>query len=255
MGAESAETRTVGTMGDAELPFRPGTVSWGVLRRPVFLLGGMNALLLQLAEPRVAAGIVEHSDFANRIFDRLRHTVDVMVEIGLGDPSDADRALGEMARAHRGVEGTMPDGSTYHAGDPELRLWVMATLIATVLEVEARYVGEFDESDRSRYYEESLEVANVLGVGQPPPDLSAFRRYMSRRVDALEVTADARHVARHVLHPRIGVPPALFAPLRLVTIDLLPPRLRAGYRLLLSPGRNRWIRRMQSMSRKTTWAT
>lgn len=130
-------------MGDVELPFRPGTVSWGVLRRPVFLLGGMNALLLQLAEPRVAAGVAEHSDFSNRVFDRLRHTVELMVEIGLGEPSDAEQALRDMAEVHRGVEGSMPDGSTYDAADPELRLWVLATLIATVLKVEARYVGEF----------------------------------------------------------------------------------------------------------------
>lgn len=237
-------------MGHVELPFQPGTVSRDVLRRPVFLLGGMNALLLQLAEPGVAAGVAEHSDFANRVFDRLRHTIELLAEIGLEEPSDAERAVHEMEEAHRGVAGSMPDGSTYDAGDPELRLWVLATLIATVLEVEKKYVGEFVESDRSRYYQESHAVADALGLGNLPPDIDSFRRYMCRRLDDLEVTAQAREVADHVLHARIGViPPAVLAPLRVVTADLLPPRLRTAYGLHLSSRQRRWLRRMQRLSR------
>ncbi|MFP3883039.1 MAG: oxygenase MpaB family protein [Actinomycetota bacterium] len=236
-------------MGDVELPFQPGTVSQDVLRRPVFLLGGMNALLLQLAEPGVAAGVAEHSEFANRIFDRLRHTIDLMVEIGLGDPSDAERATYEMEEAHRGVAGSMPDGSTYDASDPELRLWVLATLIATVLEVEETYVGEFGEEERRRYIQESHAVARALGVDLPP-DIGAFRRYLHQRLENLEVTPQARQVADHVLHARIGlIPPAALAPLRVVTADLLPPRLRAAYGLYLSPRQRRWLRRVQGLSR------
>lgn len=238
-------------MGDVELPFEPGTVSRDVLRRPVFLLGGMNALLLQLAEPGVAAGVAEHSDFANRIFDRLRHTIDLLVEIGLGEPPEAERAVNEMEEAHRGVAGSMPDGSIYDAADPELRLWVLATLIATVLQVEERYVGEFGEDERSRYIQESRAVARALGV-EIPPDLGSFRQYMSERLDSLEVTANAGHIADHVLHARIGViPPAALAPLRVVTADLLPARLRAAYGLNLSPRQQRWLGRMQRLTRKT----
>jgi uncharacterized protein (DUF2236 family) len=118
------------------LPFRAGTVSWDVLRRPVFLLGGMRALLLQIADPRIAAGVADHSNFTERVFDRMRHTVELMVEVGLGDSARAQRAIDEMRQAHRGVRGVMPDGSIYDAGDPALRLWVLATLIDTVLVVE-----------------------------------------------------------------------------------------------------------------------
>lgn len=238
-------------MSDVELPFQPDTISRDVLRRPVFLLGGMNALLLQLAEPGVAAGVADHSDFANRIFDRLRHTIDLMVEIGLGEPDDAERAAREMEKAHRGVAGSMPDGSTYDASDPELRLWVLATLIATVLQVEERYVGEFGEGERSRYIEESLAVARVLGVDLPP-DLGSFRKYMRGRLESLEVTTNARQIAGHVLYARIGpIPPATLAPLRVVTADLLPARLRASYGLDLSPRQRRWLHRTQRLSRMT----
>lgn len=236
-------------MGDMELPFQPGSVSRDVLRRPVFLLGGMNALLLQLAEPGVAAGVADHSDFANRIFDRLRHTIDLMAEIALGEPSEAEQAIDEMEEAHREVTGSMPDGSTYDAADPELRMWVLATLMATVLQVEERYVGEFSEDERSRYMQESQAVARALGIDLPP-DLESFRHYMQERLDSLEVTPQARQVAFHVLHARIGlITPAALAPLRIVTADLLPPRLRAAYGLYLSPRQRRWLRRVQRLSR------
>lgn len=251
-GALSKRRRllTVDDVSEPTLPFGPGTVSWDVLRRPVFLLGGMNALLLQLAEPKVAAGVAEHSDFSNRIFDRLRHTVELMMEVGLGEPSQAEQALDEMDRAHEGVRGSLPDGSSYDAEDPELRLWVLATLISTVISVERRYVGEFDDEDRGRYYQESMAVARALRVGDPPPDLVAFRAYMDRRTASLEVGEQARRIAGHVLYPRMGwAPPWVFAPLRVVTADLLPARLRHGYGLHMSAAQRRWLRRAQSLSR------
>lgn len=237
-------------MDDVGLPFRPGTVSWDVLRRPVFFLGGMNALLLQIAEPRVARGVAEHSDFTSRIFDRLRHTIELMVEIGLGDPSEVSSAIAQMEEAHTGVEGFMADGSRYDAADPELRLWVLATLIATVLDVEETYVGEFDELDRRRYYNESLEVARALGAENAPADLDRFRSYMKSQVEGLVITEEAREIAHHVIYPRMGgTPQIVFAPLRAITSDLLPPDLRSAYGMELHPAQRRWLRRFQSFSR------
>lgn len=238
-------------MDEVGLPFVPGTISRDVLRRPVFLLGGMNALLLQLAEPGVAAGVAEHSDFSNRIFDRLQHTLEVMTVVGLAEPADARRALRDMGHAHRGVHGSLPDGSSYSADDPELRFWVLATLIATVLAVEEAYVGEFDEEDRRKYYQESREMARVFGVNHVPADLDEFRSYMRHRLSTLEVTDRAREVARRVLYPRIGwwLPPAFLAPLRLATADLLPAPLREAYGLRLSPAQEQWLRRFQAGSR------
>lgn len=240
----------MGMVHDVSLPFRAGTVSWDVLRRPIFLLGGMRALLLQISEPRIAAGVAEHSDFADRVFDRMRHTVELMVEVGLGDPTEAQRAVVEMKRAHRGVRGTMPDGSIYDATQPDLRLWVLATLIDTVLVVEATYVGEFRDEDRARYYRESLEVARVLEVADAPPSLDEFHGYMTERFDRLAITDHARQIAHHVLYPSLGwAPQWALAPLRVITADLLPVRLREGYGMSLSPRQAIWLGRFQALTR------
>lgn len=245
----SEETAPEGQPG---LPFAPGSVSWDVLRRPVFFLGGMSALLLQLAEPRVARGVAEHSDFRTRIFDRLRHTIELMMEVGLGDPTESWRAVEAMERAHQGVRGRMADGSGYDAADPELRLWVLATLISTVMAVERTYVGEYDDADRRRYYRESLVVARALGVHNAPATLDDFDIYMRDQIAHLEVTEEARQIAGHILRPKVGwLPPSLFGIFRPVTADLLAPKLRAAYGLAVSPTQRRWLRRLQSFSRVT----
>ncbi len=239
-------------MTAVELTFGPGTVTWEVLRQPIYLLGGMRALLLQLAEPKVAAGVADHSDFANGLFARLQHTIDLMVTVGLGEPDEAQAALEKMHRSHLRVHGTLADGAFYHAHDPELKLWVLATLIDTVLTVEERYVGEFDEEARCRYYRESRQVAGIFGIPERliPPDLDSFRTYMYQRLASLEISNTARRLSKCVLHPRFRfVPSFLLAPLRPVTADLLPPRLRAAYGIGFTSRQRRLVRWLQGVTR------
>ncbi|HZD17088.1 MAG TPA: oxygenase MpaB family protein, partial [Actinomycetota bacterium] len=51
-----------GRNGDPGL-FGPGTLAWRLNAETVLLLGGGRALLMQIAHPRVAAGVADHSDF------------------------------------------------------------------------------------------------------------------------------------------------------------------------------------------------
>ncbi len=233
-------------------PFGPSAATRDVLRQPIYLLGGMRALLLQLAEPKIAAGVADHSDFVNGLFPRLQHTIDMMVIVGMGAPDEAQTALQRTHRAHLRVHGTLADGAPYHAHDPELKLWVLATLIDTVLAVEERYLGEFDEEARCRYYQESREVARLFGIPETliPPDLDSFRAYMGQRLARLEVSDPARQLSNYVVRPRFRfVPSLLFAPLRPVAADLLPPRLRAAYGLSFTSRQRRLVRWGQVVSR------
>ena len=233
-------------------PFVPGSVTWDVLRQPIYLLGGIRALLLQLAEPKVAAGVADHSGVANELFPRLQHTIDLMVIVGLGEPNEAQAALQRTHRAHLRIHGTLADGAAYHAHDPELKLWVLATLIDTVLAVEERYLGEFDEEARCRYYQESRQVARLFGISEAlsPPDLDSFRAYMGQRLARLEISDHARELSHYLVRPPFRfVPSFLFAPLRSVAADMLPPRLRAAYGLSFTSRQRRFVRWCQVVSR------
>src|SRR5271170_722788 len=114
----------------------PSGVAWRVHREAVLLLGGRRALLMQIAHPAVAAAVADHSDFKRDPFGRLRRTVETMFTLAFGTPADAQAAYRRVDSVHGRVRGEIPapTGTTaapYDARDPELLLWVQATLIDT----------------------------------------------------------------------------------------------------------------------------
>jgi uncharacterized protein (DUF2236 family) len=214
----------------------PETVSWRVNQSAIVLLGGPRALLLQLAEPAVAAGVAEHSGFEADPFGRLARTLDAMTAISFGPPELARTTLLGLGAVHARVKGTLPGGAAYSASDPELQWWVLSTLIDTALRVECRYAGRLTVDERQRYYQESLLLADAFGVPRRliPGDLGAFQSWMRGRTATLEVTDVARRLAASVLHPPVPLlPPPVFDVITTVTADLLPARLRAAYGLRL----------------------
>jgi uncharacterized protein (DUF2236 family) len=219
------------------LPLGPDSLSAQLLGHPLVLLGGPRALLLELADPAVAQAVADHSSFEAEPVRRLARTLRVMDQIAFGPPAASRRAAARLRRLHARVR-----GAAYAADDPELLLWVHATLVDTVVCVDRRYLGLLDSAGRRRYYDESRAVAEAVGVPAclVPPDLEAFGAYFEARLEALEVGPVARRLAAAVLNPRLdrlGSPLALPARLavpawvKLVTADLLPAGLRAAYGL------------------------
>src|SRR5438445_12581788 len=111
-----------GRPGDPGL-FGPGSMVWRVNGEAVLILGGARALLLQVAHPMVAAGVVDHSDFGARPYARLWHTLDVVLTITFGDSEQSADAAERVAEIHRRVMGER-HGRPYSALDPDLLLWV-----------------------------------------------------------------------------------------------------------------------------------
>lgn len=208
--------------------FPPDAVIRRVDGEGVLLLGGGRALLMQLAHPSVAQGVADHSDFARDPFGRLRRTLEASFAMVFGTEEEARRTAAALRAVHDRVT-----GPGYRANDPELLMWVHATLVDTALRVYERFVGQLSPADQERYYQESAVVAEIIGVprDRQPPDLAAFRDYVRTMVGSLEVTDTARRVASAVLDPPRFPWPAtpLLALVRQVTIGLLPLPLRVQY--------------------------
>src|SRR5205823_10179000 len=85
----------------------------------VLLLGGGRAVLMQIAHPRVAKGVAEHSDFERDPFGRLIATLNAMTAVVFGTRERSERTVAAMRAVHERVVG---DG--YSANDPELLQWV-----------------------------------------------------------------------------------------------------------------------------------
>jgi uncharacterized protein (DUF2236 family) len=151
--------------------FGPNSEVWAVGRERVLLLGGPAALLLQLAHPLVAAGVADHSGFRVDPFDRLRATLDATLRISFGDSDQAGQAADRVRATHRAVRGALqvstgpfPAGTPYSASDPDLAMWVHATLVSVAMDSFELLVEPLSLKRREGYYRESGRFARLFGV-------------------------------------------------------------------------------------------
>ena len=227
-----------GTPGDPGLT-GPGSVTWRISRERVVPLGGLSALLLQLAHPMVAAGVAEHSRFQDDPTARLMLTLEMLLVTTFGDAGQAGEMTRRIANIHRVVHGSLPGGvgewptgTQYSATSPELCLWVYATIIETCLNSYSTFVHPLDMSERTEFYRESERWGQLYGVGQDirPVSYQAFRDYYAAMLSRLAVGDQARSVARMVLRARVrGIPIAPWG--YLLAAGPLPAPLRAQYGL------------------------
>jgi uncharacterized protein (DUF2236 family) len=202
-----------------------------VNRENILLLGGGRALLMQLAHPKVAAGVDEHSDFRAHPVRRLRRTVRMTMAIVFGDQATAEAAARAVNRVHGRVR-----GEGYHAMDPDLLLWVHATLVDSALVTYETFVQKLTPHEREDFYQESKVLGELLRI--PPahfPDrLRDFHAYMAAMVESgpVRVTEQARALGRLVLRPPVRLlPGAAMIPFEVITAGLLPAALREQYEL------------------------
>jgi uncharacterized protein (DUF2236 family) len=225
--------------------FGPDSVLWRISRESVVLLGGGRALILQMAHPGVAAGVAEHSNYREDPWGRAYRSVEVALRIVFGDPESSRRAAQQLKRVHARVNGTDDRGRPYSARDPELLMWVHATLFDTALEIYDRYVGCLGEDARVRAWGEAIRTGEMYGIprDRQPRDYAAFRRYWDRMLDrGLRITAVTREVTDLVLNPplpRVAFP--VVEAMRLVTVGTLPGNIRRRLGLSWGPGRERLL--------------
>lgn len=165
----------------------PDSVSWQVFKNPVSLfIGGVAAVVLELAEPRVRSGVWEHSDFRSDPIGRMRRTGLAAMVTVYGPQSTAKAMIAGIGRMHAKVSGVTPGGDTYRADDPELLDWVQATASFGFLEAYCAYVRPLSELDRDRFYAESVPAARLFGATGAPTSLASLDVLFDRMRDRLE---------------------------------------------------------------------
>src|ERR1700726_929833 len=142
--------------------FGDDSITRRVNRENILLLGGGRALLMQLAHPKVAAGVDEHSDFRLHPIRRLRRTIRMTMAIVFGDRETALAAARGVNQLHARVQ-----GAGYRALDPDLLLWVYATLADTALVTYETFVQPLSGRERDDFHREFKLLGELLGI---PPD-------------------------------------------------------------------------------------
>ncbi len=214
---------------------------WTVNREMALLLAGGRALLMQLAHPKVAAGVAAHSRFQEDPLGRLYRTMSRMWSIVFDEESQAREALRQVEMVHKRVRGHVPvdeashGGAAYDASDQDLLLWVHATLIDSAMVAYDLFVAPLKAVERAEYYDDSKRLAALFGVHEPniPSSVEAFDSYMNEALTdgGIVPGPTARNLAADVLYPAPWILKPAGPVFRLVTAGLLPESLRDGYGL------------------------
>jgi uncharacterized protein (DUF2236 family) len=228
-------------------------------RERLVLFSGVRALLMQACDPLAVVGFQRHSIIFDDPQARLQRTDERMSRIYFGSREAAEETGQVVQAMHRRVRGKtpadygpIPQGTVYAASDPELGLWVLATLADSALVYYERIFGSLADEDRERYWSEYRQVGELLGL--PPESMPAtvegLRQYVAGRLsdDSLWISEDRREQAvRMILEPPFtGVLRTAAIPLtetiRLISVGLLPPEIRRLFGFSWDPAREALLR-------------
>lgn len=207
----------------------PDSVSWQIFKNPLSLfIGGVAAVILELAEPRVRAGVWGHTRFRDDPLQRIRRTGLAAMMTVYGPRSRAERMIARVRIMHARVRGITPDGITYRADDPELLSWVHATASYGFLHAYHTYVHPLDEISRSRFFAESVQSSRLYGAtGAPASEYELDMLFASMR-DRLQPSSVIFEFLDIVRATRLvpGMTGVVQQPLVKAAVALLPPWVR-----------------------------
>ena len=207
--------------------FAPTSWAWRVMKNPVALtIGGIAAVILELAEPRVRTGVWEHTTFRTDPVARMKRT-GMAAMVTVYAPADvARRMIAGVVRAHERVEGSTPAGIRYRANDEDLLNWVNATAGYGFFEAYHRFVRPLAPSELDQLYAEGEEAAALYGAHGAPRSASDLRKLfqaMRPRLERSQIVFDFLEVVRNapILPSR-----ALQRLMVRAAVDLTPPWVR-----------------------------
>jgi uncharacterized protein (DUF2236 family) len=205
-------------------------------------LSGPRALLLMAAHPVAFEGFFAHTGALDDPYARLQRTAVVMNAVAFGSREEAERLTRRVRAMHRRVRGSLREdagrfgaGTPYRGDDPELLLWILASLADSAMLVYSKYVRRLGGEERDALWRDYRVVGRHFGLAadEMPADAGAFDAYMAGMLASgdLWVSDRARELAVDiVLRPPV---PARLRPLlelvNQITFGLLPSSVRRMY--------------------------
>ena len=147
----------------------PDSLSWRIFKNPIALLiGGIAAVILELAEPAVRTGVWEHSSFRKDPMRRLQRTGLAAMVTVYGARSIAEPMIARVVRMHARVAGETACGVPYSASNPRLLSWVQATAAFGFAEAYSRYVRPLTRKEFDLLYREGAPASKLYGATEAP---------------------------------------------------------------------------------------
>ena len=226
------------------------SVSWRIFKNPVALfVGGVAAVILELAEPAVRAGVWEHSSFRKDPIGRLRRTGLAAMVTVYAARSIAEPMIEGVVRMHANIDGETSAGERYSASDPRLLSWVHTTAAFSFAEAYSRYVNTLNSSEFDAFYREGAPASRLYGALEVPQsiaDVQALFESMRGRLDPSPIVFQFLQIMRETAalpRPLLWMQPILVR----AAVDLVPDWIRQLLGLTEYYGlrpRERWLVRL-----------
>ena len=223
------------------------SVSWRIFKNPIALLvGGITAVILELADPAVRTGVWNYSSFATDPMGRLRRTGLAAMVTVYGARSVSEPMIAGIVRMHARVTGETPSGEPFAANDVRLLSWVQATASYGFGAAYSEYVSPLSRIDFDRMYAEGAPAARCYGALDIPTSEAEWQALLLGMRDRLEPS----DILMQFLRIMSGTP-AFPAPLRWMqpmlvraAIALVPEWLRGTLGLTALPPLTRVDKRL-----------
>lgn len=162
-------------------------ISWEVFANPVSLyIGGIAAVLLELAEPSVGSGVWDHSNFKQDTYGRLQRTGYAAMMTVYAPKADAERMIARVVKMHSRVNGTNYKGEAYQANDPRLLNWVQATATFGFTEAYHAYVRPLSRQEKDLAFVEAQVSGTLYGATQVPKTWQEWEKLLESTIGTLE---------------------------------------------------------------------
>lgn len=187
-GSRGLQMNFLEPAGDAGLS-GPGSPAWKVFHNPLAIAaGGIAAVILELAEPAVRAGVWDHSTFKVDPIKRMQNTGNAAMAVTFGSTKLAQTTFDRVTRMHERVTGETHEGKAYKAMDPELLTWVHVTAAWGFLQAYIRYAEpDMSREDQDRYYREGAAKGYGFGAKWVPQSVDEVEAYMTEKLKTLYV--------------------------------------------------------------------
>lgn len=224
------------------LPLGPDSLVWKYFGDNRMYLIGPRPAVLQNMLAQLGQGVLDHSVFFADTSARIKRSLPPIFRTVYesDDASSGSRAGTQVRDFHREIKGDMPDGSRYHALDPETYYWAHATFVEQVLYFADTFVKRLTDAEKEQIYLESKTWYRRYGVSDRPmpATYAEFEEYWDRMLNDVAVPhKTARYGVGYVTKgfpaPK-GVNPAVWRVIAVVfnpvaaflTTGGLPPRAR-----------------------------
>ncbi len=198
-GSQSNLDDFTSPQGDRGL-FGPDSVTWQVHANfTAMMVGGLSSLIVQSLHPRALSAVWDHSDFRNKLKDRLGRTAYFVAATTYGSEAMAMNAIRRVNTIHAHIRGTDLKGVPYVANEPALIRWVHLAEVSAFLRAY-QHLAKTPLSDDQcdQYIHEMTQVGHLLGAADLPLTWASTQAALTAHQSELCFDERAREILKVV---------------------------------------------------------